>query len=75
MSKQTWVDLAYLVAAICFVLALKGLSSPKSAKSSMAASSSPKRPMAAAASARTSGEGSWIRGAWPRSAPATASPD
>ena len=32
MSKQTWVDLAYLVAAICFVLALKGLSSPKSAR-------------------------------------------
>jgi len=32
MSKQTWVDLAYLVAAICFILALKGLSSPKSAR-------------------------------------------
>ncbi len=32
MSKQTWVDLAYLVAASCFVLALKGLSSPKSAR-------------------------------------------
>ena len=32
MSKQTWVDLAYLVAATCFILALKGLSSPKSAR-------------------------------------------
>ncbi len=32
MTKQTWVDLAYLVAAVCFILALKGLSSPKSAR-------------------------------------------
>jgi len=29
---STWVSLAYLVAAICFILALKGLSSPKSAR-------------------------------------------
>jgi len=28
----TWVQLAYLVAAVCFILALKGLSSPKSAR-------------------------------------------
>ena len=28
----TWAQLAYLVAAICFVLALKGLSSPKNAR-------------------------------------------
>jgi H+-translocating NAD(P) transhydrogenase subunit beta len=32
MTKQNWVDLAYLVAAVCFILALKGLSSPKSAR-------------------------------------------
>ena len=32
-QKQTWVDLAYLVAAVCFILALKGLSSPKTARS------------------------------------------
>jgi H+-translocating NAD(P) transhydrogenase subunit beta len=32
VSKQTWVDLAYLVAAVCFILALKGLSSPKTAR-------------------------------------------
>ncbi len=30
--NQTWVQLAYLVAALCFVLALKGLSSPKYAR-------------------------------------------
>ena len=30
--KQTWVELAYLVAAVCFILALKGLSSPKYAR-------------------------------------------
>ncbi len=29
---STWVSLAYLVAAVCFILALKGLSSPKSAR-------------------------------------------
>jgi NAD(P) transhydrogenase subunit beta len=29
---STWVSLAYLVAAICFILALKGLSSPKTAR-------------------------------------------
>jgi NAD(P) transhydrogenase subunit beta len=32
MTKANWVDLAYLVAAVCFILALKGLSSPKSAR-------------------------------------------
>ncbi|MEI6700788.1 MAG: NAD(P)(+) transhydrogenase (Re/Si-specific) subunit beta, partial [Actinomycetota bacterium] len=32
MSRQTAIDLAYLVAAITFVLALKGLSSPKRAR-------------------------------------------
>jgi H+-translocating NAD(P) transhydrogenase subunit beta len=32
MTKQTWVDLAYLVAAVCFILALKGLSSPRTAR-------------------------------------------
>ena len=32
MSEQTWVDLAYLLAAVCFILALKGLSSPKTAR-------------------------------------------
>ena len=30
--NQTWVQLAYLAAALCFVLALKGLSSPKYAR-------------------------------------------
>ena len=30
--NQTWVQLAYLVAAVCFILALKGLSSPKYAR-------------------------------------------
>jgi NAD(P) transhydrogenase subunit beta len=29
---STWVSLAYLVAAVCFILALKGLSSPKTAR-------------------------------------------
>ena len=29
---STWVQLAYLVAAVCFILALKGLSSPKTAR-------------------------------------------
>jgi NAD(P) transhydrogenase subunit beta len=28
----TWVQLAYLVAAVCFILALKGLSSPRTAR-------------------------------------------
>jgi len=32
MSTPTWVQLAYLVAAALFILALKGLSSPKSAR-------------------------------------------
>jgi NAD(P) transhydrogenase subunit beta len=32
VTKANWVDLAYLVAAICFILALKGLSSPKTAR-------------------------------------------
>jgi len=32
MTKQNWVDLAYLLSAVCFILALKGLSSPKSAR-------------------------------------------
>jgi len=30
---QTYVDLAYLAAAVCFIIALKGLSSPRSARS------------------------------------------
>jgi NAD(P) transhydrogenase subunit beta len=30
--NQTWVQLAYLVAAVLFILALKGLSSPKTAR-------------------------------------------
>jgi NAD(P) transhydrogenase subunit beta len=30
--KETWISLAYLVAAVCFVVALKGLSSPRSAR-------------------------------------------
>ena len=32
MSYQTWSQIAYLIAAICFILALKGLSSPKTAR-------------------------------------------
>ncbi len=32
MSTSTWVQLSYLVAAVLFILALKGLSSPKSAR-------------------------------------------
>jgi len=32
VTKANWVDLAYLVAAVCFILALKGLSSPKTAR-------------------------------------------
>ena len=32
MSNLTWAQLAYLVAAVCFILALKGLSSPKTAR-------------------------------------------
>jgi len=32
MSTPTWVSLSYLVAAVCFILALKGLSSPKTAR-------------------------------------------
>ena len=32
MSGRTWVDLAYLLAAICFIVALKGLSSPRTAR-------------------------------------------
>lgn len=31
-GTPTWVALAYLVAAVCFILALKGLSSPRSAR-------------------------------------------
>ncbi len=30
--SQDWSDLAYLVAAVCFILALKGLSGPKTAR-------------------------------------------
>jgi NAD(P) transhydrogenase subunit beta len=30
--SQDWYDLAYLVAAVCFILALKGLSGPKTAR-------------------------------------------
>ena len=30
--NQTWVQVSYLVAALCFILALKGLSSPKYAR-------------------------------------------
>jgi NAD(P) transhydrogenase subunit beta len=30
--SSTWVQLAYLVAAVCFILALKGLSSPRTAR-------------------------------------------
>jgi NAD(P) transhydrogenase subunit beta len=32
VSNPTWAQLAYLVAAVCFILALKGLSSPKTAR-------------------------------------------
>jgi NAD(P) transhydrogenase subunit beta len=32
MTTPTWAQLAYLVSAVCFVLALKGLSSPKNAR-------------------------------------------
>ena len=32
MSRGTFIDLCYLIAAICFILALKGLSSPKGAR-------------------------------------------
>ena len=42
---------------------MSSLSSPSSSNSSMAASSWPSRPMAAAASARTSWAGSWMSGA------------
>ncbi len=31
-GTATWVDVAYLVAAICFIVALKGLSSPRTAR-------------------------------------------
>src|SRR5206468_10102527 len=30
--STTWADLGYLVAAVCFILALKGLSSPRTAR-------------------------------------------
>ncbi len=33
MSTEDWAALGYLVAAVCFVLALKGLSSPRTARS------------------------------------------
>ena len=32
MTKENVIDLAYLVAAVCFILALKGLSSPRTAR-------------------------------------------
>ncbi len=32
MTTPTWVTLVYLVAAVCFILALKGLSSPRTAR-------------------------------------------
>jgi NAD(P) transhydrogenase subunit beta len=32
VSTPTWAQLGYLVAAVCFILALKGLSSPKTAR-------------------------------------------
>ena len=32
MSLDTGIRLAYLVAAVCFILALKGLSGPKTAR-------------------------------------------
>ncbi|HMA45656.1 MAG TPA: NAD(P)(+) transhydrogenase (Re/Si-specific) subunit beta, partial [Frankiaceae bacterium] len=31
-GTETWVRLAYLATAVCFILALKGLSSPKWAR-------------------------------------------
>ena len=31
-STSVWVDLAYLIAAVCFILALRGLSSPRTAR-------------------------------------------
>jgi H+-translocating NAD(P) transhydrogenase subunit beta len=31
-STPTWIQLGYLVAAVCFILALKGLSSPRTAR-------------------------------------------
>lgn len=31
-STSAWVDVAYLVAAVCFILALRGLSSPRTAR-------------------------------------------
>ena len=36
----TWVQLVELVAAVCFILALKGLSSPKSARNGVLIGSS-----------------------------------
>ena len=32
---ETWSALAYLVAAVCFIMALRGLSSPVSARSGL----------------------------------------
>lgn len=32
MSDNVWIDLGFLVAAVCFILALKGLSSPRHAR-------------------------------------------
>ena len=32
MTRSEWIQLGYLVAAVCFILALKGLSSPKTAR-------------------------------------------
>ena len=32
-ATPTWIQLGYLVAAVCFILALKGLSSPRTARS------------------------------------------
>jgi NAD(P) transhydrogenase subunit beta len=32
VTRAHWIDLAYLAAAVCFILALKGLSNPKSAR-------------------------------------------
>ena len=37
MSRTDVVDVAYLVAAVCFILALKGLSSPRTARRSTTA--------------------------------------
>jgi NAD(P) transhydrogenase subunit beta len=31
-STSVWVDLAYLIAAVCFILALRGLASPRTAR-------------------------------------------